>query len=365
MKIVLVRSRAIDPAVHKVAKSLSEMGHDVKLLLWDRKGDYQPEANLKYKIIRFKFNAPYDKSIVFLYLPIWWIYEFLFLLRVDAKIIHLFDFDTLFPAIFVKLIKNNVLFYTIYDFYADNLPSEIPNFLKKFVAFLERWSISFSEALFLVDEYRYKQVMGTKIKRIEYIYNSPPDYKGSFDGKKEKKDFNIFYAGIIHKSRGLKFIIEAIKNIEHVNFVIAGTGPEELYLKKTYLDMDKIKFIGQINYNEVIFESLNSDVIIALYDPELPNNKFASPNKLFEAMMCGKPIIINSGIFASKIVQKEKCGIIVDYGDLEELKKTIIRLRDDPVLCETIGNKGRVAYERKYSWNIMKKKLLKVYADYW
>lgn len=361
MKVILVRSRAIDPAVHKVAKTLSKNGYHVKLLLWDRKGDFETEKNLEYEIIKFRLKAPYDKPTVFFYLPIWWIYEFIFLMIENAKIIHSFDFDTLIPILIVKLINRNKIFYTIYDFYADNLPYKVPKFFRKIVAYLEKKSISFCEALFLVDKSRYKQVAGAKIKDIKYIYNSPPDYKGFLKNKKGKRNFTIFYGGIIHMSRGLNFVIDAIKNISQINFIIAGTGPEEVYLKKTYAGFENIKFKGQISYEDVLIESFNADIIIAFYDPNLPNNKFASPNKLFEAMMCSKPIIINSEIAASKIVREEACGLLVDYGDVENLRDVLIKLKNNSQLCINMGLNGRKAYETTYGWPIMEKRLLSAY----
>ena len=53
-------------------------------------------------------------------------------------------------------------------------------------------------------------------------------------------------------------------------------------------------------------KTLESDVIIRLGDPKIPRTKYDSPNKLFEAMMCGKPIIMNSEMGISEIVIKEE-----------------------------------------------------------
>ena len=56
-----------------------------------------------------------------------------------------------------------------------------------------------------------------------------------------------------------------------------------------------------------------SDAIVALYDPLVLWNNITLPNKLFEAMMCGVPIITN---IATEIVNETQCGIIVDYDNI-------------------------------------------------
>src|SRR5450759_1242841 len=133
MRVTLVRSRAIDPAVNKIAKALSGHGHSVKLLVWDRACDADSHSQL-YTTHAIKLKAPHDKSGVMFYLPLWWFREFFFLLRDDSEVLHVCDLDTLLPAILVKLIKRVKLCYTIYDFYADNLPSNVTHFVRKSVA---------------------------------------------------------------------------------------------------------------------------------------------------------------------------------------------------------------------------------------
>ncbi|UTB33116.1 MAG: hypothetical protein NKF70_02255 [Methanobacterium sp. ERen5] len=156
-----------------MAETLSKNGHKVTLLIWDRQNDFKMEKEM-YNVHKFSLKAPYDKLTALFYLPFWWIYEFYFLLSHKADVIHACDFDTLWPAIIAKSINRSKFFYIIYDFYADNLP-KLPVFIRKTIIFLEKSGISFSDTLFLVDESRYEQVKGAKIKKLVYIYNSPQD----------------------------------------------------------------------------------------------------------------------------------------------------------------------------------------------
>jgi glycosyltransferase involved in cell wall biosynthesis len=368
MKVTLVRSRAIDSAIYKVAKSLSQNGYDVKLLVWDREGNRKTENSNGYAICRFGFKAPHDKLTALFYLPIWWLYEFFFLLRNDSEVIHACDLDTLLPAILVKLIKRVKLCYMVYDFYANNLPDGhirlIRNVVRSLVASIEKFGIRFAEVLFLADECRYEEVKGARIKSLVYIYNSPSDcFSPKWKQESDGTGIVVFYAGLIHRSRGIEYMIRSVEDSDNVKLILAGTGPDKELVEKCASRCKKIQYIGWIpSYEEVIKRTLKSDILFRFGDPKIPKSKYESPNKLFEAMMCGKPIIVNSEIAASKIVQNENCGVIIPYGNVKAVKEAIVKLKNSE-LRQELGINGRRAYEEKYSWDIMEKRLLNAYEE--
>lgn len=266
----------------------------MKILAFDRTcKNKKYEKNNYYEIFRFKSKAPYGKPSLIPKLIIWNIYEFMFLLKNDAQIIHACDFDTLIPAAIITKLKRKKL-----------------------------------------------------TKKIQ-----------------DKNVFDIFYAGVLLKSRGLEHIAKASSNLEGVHLIIAGYGTDEDYFVDIISSYDHIDFLGKIDYEEVLERTLHSDVLFALYDPNVPNNKYSSPNKLFEAMMCGKPIIVSDGTSMANIVRAEDCGLVVPYGDVETIRNAIIRLKEDQHLRESIGQNGRKAYESKYSWDIMEERLINTYYE--
>jgi len=365
VRVTLIRGRAIDSAVNKIAKALSQNGYEVKLLVWDRQNTLKIENDEGYTIHRFNFKAPYDKLTSVFYYPIWWAYILFFLMREKCDVIHACDLDTLIPAVPAKLLKRVKLCYIIYDFYAGNIPIKIPNIVRNFVAFIEKYGIRFVDVLFLVDKSRYEQVRGAKINQIEYIYNSPADCFDSSPKLKpiSKKSTSLFYAGSLHESRGLEKMINAVRELEGINLTIAGIGPNEDIIKNNSLKLHNIHYLGWIPYEEVIANNLDADILFAFYDPNISNNRYASPNKLFEAMMCGKPILMNEGTTAAEIVKKEDCGLVVPYGDVGAIKDAILKLKNDAILCDRLGKNGRRAYEEKYNWSIMEERLLKSYRE--
>jgi len=99
-----------------------------------------------------------------------------------------------------------------------------------------------------------------------------------------------------------------------------------------------------------------------MINPNDINNKIATANKQFEAMVCGRPIICTKGTRSGEITRNEDCGLVVDYTK-EALSEAIIKLRDSPGLCEKLGRNALKAAINKYNWEIEEKKLIgKVYG---
>ena len=169
-KVILIRSKAIDPAVEKYANSLAQQGYDVTLLIWDRKNQIPVGNSNNYITHCFKLRAPYNSISVFFYSPVWMIYEFIFLIKNNADIIQACDLDTLYPAIIAKIIRNKRLVYLIFDFYANNLPdgkfSRMRTVIRSFVAHIEKIGIGCADLLILADESRIEEVKGARINKV-------------------------------------------------------------------------------------------------------------------------------------------------------------------------------------------------------
>jgi glycosyltransferase involved in cell wall biosynthesis len=274
--------------------------------------------------------------------------------------VHACDFDTVIPVVVYSKIKGIPFFYTIYDYYAANIPNDYGR-VKKIVAFLEDRMIEQAECVFLVDDCRLNQIASCHLRDYAIINNSPDDI--SLAKSNVSDQFVLFYAGALLNVRGISSIISAASKIQDIKIIIAGSGPEEKRIKDAHKTNGNVLFLGQIPYDMVIKQSEQASALIALYDPYIENNIYASPNKLFEAMMLAKPIIASNNPSIQKIINSEKCGIVIEYGNLEELIGAISLLKYSPDIRKTLGENGRKAYVEKYSWNIMKKRIVTKYAS--
>jgi glycosyltransferase involved in cell wall biosynthesis len=173
-----------------------------------------------------------------------------------------------------------------------------------------------------------------------------------------QKIFQLLYIGNIVRDRGLMQIGSAINDIKNVKLIIAGPILDKSLFRRL-TKMPGIQYNGVLSYENSIKLILNSDVMMILYNPEVPNNVFSCSNKMFEAMMCGLPIITN---VSSEIVKnKANSGIIVDYNDPHQLKSAIIDLQSRPQLYNQLARNGKIEYLQNYNWEKMQSEILKIY----
>lgn len=372
MRIVIVRSRIEtgSPRVMRNARVLASHGHDVIVLAWDRECKYPKiEDKDNCKIIRTTFKAPSGPKVL-LFLPFWWCSVFFWLLKIKWDVVHAIELDTVFPALIAAKIKRKHIVYELNDIYADmiNVYADmiiLSKILRKIGLHLERNITRFVNAVIIADEATIKEFNGIPNQNIVLVCNSPPDFLKKMNSDAQKENvFTIFYAGELIKHKGLNLgkIVEAVKSVDDVKIIFAGFGDQVEEIKKWASETpDKVQFIGKIDYTEVLERTMRTDLLIAFHDPKAPMNKVSTSNKLYEAMICGKPIITVKGTATAEIVEKEKSGLIIDYPGVEELGAAIEKLKESPALCIQLGTNGRRAYEQRYNWEIMEKRLLDLY----
>jgi glycosyltransferase involved in cell wall biosynthesis len=364
-KCIIIRSNALDRDV-RIPKEIAilEKKYSITFIGWNRDlltdQNYLKTQKIDQKLLNFK--APYGKLIL-LYLPLWWLFIFYWLLIKKWDVAHVINFDSAIPVIVVSKIKNKKVIYEVLDTYEDSMV--LPEILRIILMQIDKFFLSMSDCVILADDKQNEEFHGIPNKNIITIYDSPPD---AFTHLVKRNDslFILFYAGSLYKDRNLNLdkIIEAIKDIDKVKVVIAGYGDLVQKIQEYEKEMpEKVQFIGKIGYNEVMVNIQKSDLLFVLRDSTVLINKYICGSTLLNAMMCGKPIMVNDGTSTAQKVIEEKCGLIIDADNIKEIKQAIIQLRDDPRLYELLSKNARAAYEKKYNWVIMEKRLLELYKN--
>jgi glycosyltransferase involved in cell wall biosynthesis len=364
-RVILIRTNLLDrdPWLAKEIDTLKRGGYAVALICWDREckgkgGRCKAEDN--YREIRLRLRAPWGVKILPL-LPIWWFFEFFWLMVTRGDIGHAINFDSIVPAIIAGKLKRQPIIYEIFDVYADLIV--LPRLFRQIGVGIEKLFARFADAMIIANEAQEKSLSGIPNSNTWVIYNTPPDFFKKQDVLRNDI-FTIFYAGVLYHSRptNLDRVLQAVRGIEGIQLVIAGYGDLTEDIEQRVNETgNKAKFIGKISYDEVLERTISSDLLFALYDPNVPAVRHASCNKLFEAMMCQKPIIVSKGTAMAEIIAKEKCGLVVDSSSVTEIREAIVRLKESPELCSQLGANGRKAYEQKYSREIMEQRLLTLY----
>ncbi len=367
-RVLICRSNPIspDPRVEKEARSLQKAGLHVSVLGWDRSGNLPVQENLQgVNVHRLPIRAGYARGLMnFLPLLRWQANLLRWLLRHHKEYdrIHACDFDTILPSLLIKFLHKKKIIYDIFDFYADHLRAT-PEWIKRIIRVVDLWAIGRADALILVDDARKEQVSSARPRHLVVIYNSPEDqrFQPIDEQRGQPAELRLAYIGLLQVERGLLEVIEVLRRHPEWALDFAGFGGDEAQILQSAQGMPNVTFHGRVPYQDALALSAQADVLFALYDPQIPNHRYASPNKLFEAMMLGKPIVVARGTNMDRIVKTEQSGLVVEYGDVLALEAALARLAQDRSLRRQLGERARQSYERSYGWHVMEQRLIELY----
>jgi len=363
--IFMLRSNPVnpDPRVEKEARVLAERAH-VVVLAWDRTGELPIEEPAVFGIIRrYRGKSPYGSIKMLLKLVGFnlWLARKLLFGRYDA--VHAADLDTGFTAALCMLIRRKYFVYDMYDCYAEANGGFLPGPAVKVAWKLESWVVKRAHVTIIVDDKRREQIKGMRPRQLEIVYNSPePLAKKATIHQEKGSGLHVFYVGVLARNRGFEYLIDAAASVPHMRLVVGGFGADEQFVKEQCERHPKnVLFIGRQSYADVMRLSQESDVLFALYDPAVPNHTYSSPNKLFEAMMLGLPIIVSDHTGMSDIVREVGNGLVIPYGNGAAFAEALEKLKDDS-LRKKMGTAGQKAYEEQYGWPVMAKRLKELYV---
>lgn len=367
-RVLFLRSNPIapDPRVTKAARTLANAGYRVTLLGWDRTGTLPLKDNLDGLLCwRLPIIAPFGQGLDnFAGLLRWQrgLLRWLWAHRGEFDVIHACDFDTVLPALVYKGLFGARVVYDIFDFYADHLRAT-PRWIKVLIRRLDLKVIAWVDAIILADDVRWAQIASAKPRASAVIYNTPIDQPQFAAIKPLPVDIlRVVYVGLLQVERGLMDLLTLLQNHPDWHLDLAGFGGDQEAILARASDLPNVHWHGRISYQHALALSRKADLIWALYDPAIPNHRYASPNKLFEAMMLGVPVLVARHTHIDDLVTRERCGLIVDYGNLAALDAVLATLQRDLQVRKTLGINGRRAYQERYRWDNMAARLLTLYA---
>lgn len=178
--------------------------------------------------------------------------------------------------------------------------------------------------------------------------------------------FNVIHFGSMGVANGLSYIIEAAKvlsekNISDVNFIFMGFGATEPKLKElvNIYKLNNVKFLGN-HKMDIVSEVVNCcDASITTFK-NLPILQTNSPNKLFDSLSAGKPIIVNSAGWTKDLCEKENCGFFADPENPSDLANKLINIKDNHELLNQWGKNARNLSINVFDKNILAAKVADV-----
>jgi len=173
--------------------------------------------------------------------------------------------------------------------------------------------------------------------------------------------FVALYAGAHGISNDLSVVLQAASRLRGkatIHFVFLGDGKEKAALiqEAQALQLENVQFIPSVPKLEMGEALAAADACIAILKP-IPQYRTTYPNKVFDYMAAGRPVILAIDGCIREVVEQAGAGIAVRPGDPEELAQAVVRLAEQPDLRRRMGEAGRKQVEQNFARTDLAQKL--------
>ncbi len=296
--------------------------------------------------------------------------------KVEADIYHFHDPELLPAMVILRLLKRKPVIYDVHEDYAAVAMDRhwLPLSVRRFVGFcfyvVETICIRFFQGIIYTTVpigNRYRSFKNHLVRLDNY------PAKATFHGKSDSPaKTTVVHVGVLAETRGILQLIQAfaLLHAEYPKASLVLIGPcrpskfadkMSSFINELKLDRE-IKVKPAIPYQEVK-EALSQGQIGVISLLPYPNHLVALPNKLFQHMAIGSPIVASNFPLMKEIIDEVDCGLLIDPTRPEEIAKAIKYLLDHPEEARTMGARGHKAFLQKYNWETTSISLTNLYDD--
>ncbi|HEX7346967.1 MAG TPA: glycosyltransferase family 4 protein [Candidatus Limnocylindrales bacterium] len=177
----------------------------------------------------------------------------------------------------------------------------------------------------------------------------------------------VLYQGGLFSDRGIEQGMEAILQVEHAVFVLMGVGnvtPEISRLAAEERMRGRVSFVDPVPPEDLLDWTASADVMLMAIQPTTVNHRFTTPQKLWEAIAAGVPVVATDLPGMAAVVRETGCGVLVDATDPTEIARGIRAIIDAPAE-ERRAMRERTwrAGQDRYNWEHETETLLRLYRE--
>ena len=366
-----------DSRVMRECKSLAEQGYKVTVIAYWMEDLKEDEFQDGYTIkrLRLKTKSWTNNSIVQIFKYLEFLFKGLLTInKIKPKVCHGHDPSGLFVAYFAKAILNCHIIYDSHELWSDSVHSNgKKKLLYKMGYNIEKFLINKANSVITVNQSIAKILMReNNIASVNVVRNIP--YKSTNNKMISKIEsrfpnckFNLIYTGNVEKGRGMSSVIEAFKFV-HPDVGLAIMGRDSDYrnkmielVKSSKLE-NRIKFISAVLPDEVVNFCKIADAGIAPVKNICKSYYLSLPNKIFEYVQAGIPVISSDFPEMKRVIDEYNIGNTFDVEDGLNIAKAINTLHDDGELYKIYCNNSKYAAEY-LNWDAEQSKLIDCYEQ--
>lgn len=173
----------------------------------------------------------------------------------------------------------------------------------------------------------------------------------------------VLYLGGLMAGRGLEELVDAIGLVPSVQLVLLGSGVLEGPLLARAVERGaRVHLLAPVAPSEVEAYAASADIGVSPIVGSCLNYRYSLPNKLFQYMAAGLPVVASDFSQVRDIVEGARCGVITDTRRPEAIADAIRGILADPDEAAAMGARGRGAVADRYNWSASASVLRDVYA---
>ena len=264
-----------------------------------------------------------------------------YLLWVKTDLIVANDLDTLLPAQIAAWIRNKPLVYDTHEFFT-GVPDIAMRPLRRIVwGTLENWLFPIQKTILTVNHSIAKLYQKKYAKTLHVVRNLPRYRKPTQDahfqipGIEENEAVILVQGSGLNKGRGIEELIMAMKpeyGIRDAKLLIIGDGNAKKLLTElvhTHQLHSRVIFMPRMHYQQLYEYTSRATIGVSADKPICINYLYSLPNKLFDYIMAGLPVLASDLPEVKSIVEKYEVGLICGMHDPTSIANCINRMLSD------------------------------------
>lgn len=350
----------------KVCNTLTSMGFSVTLIgrmLPDSLTLNRPYTTRRLHLLFRKgplFYAEYNMRL------------FLYLLFHRSNLLVSNDLDTLLANFLVHRIKRIPMVYDSHEYYTETPELVNRPMVQGFWEWIERMIFPGLSDIITVNDSIANLYAEKYGKKLQVVRNIPRTFKPEKTpdrtelGLPENKRIVLMQGAGINIHRGAEEAIEAIKLVRNAVLLIIGGGDVIEKLRQLALKPElagKVLFKPKMLYHEMMQHTRLADVGLTLDKDTNINYRYSLPNKLFDYIHAGIPVLASRLPEIAQIVEGYHIGMITESHDPEEIARILNRMLDDDSARLT-WKENLVKAAGELNWENEEKVLKTVYQKY-
>lgn len=352
--VVVHQQDGTDVRIGKVCRTVSSR-HRVTYLGWNREMvENAPDLGQSSRRL-FVRSGQYGTGSVLLRLGfMWWLVRQLLVLR-PATVVAVNE-ELGLPLALLRPFIGYRLVIDIHDPLADRVVVRGAGWLLRLIQEVAR---SGAHRLWVTDEARYERLSRRHRPKAVILPNYPnrPRFRlQDATADPAAREVSVAVLGSLHANRGLDVLRLAMERCGDCRAEAAGWIADQV--AEHFCRMSNVTFHGVVNQQESLRIMASCDIVFCFYNPDIPNNRNASPNKINEAICLGKKCVVNEEARVSEWVHAHRFGYVCRYGDVEALAD-ILRAVKANLASHRLPDRRLVEFaESKLYWEVAEPTLL-------